>query len=137
MTTPVGFTDATEAAILNCYVGGTSITAPAACYLGVFSAAPGDDGAGGTELSGNGYARLSVRSKFGTPATEGGVGITNDVAFDMAAATGSGWLAGVAVGLFAASSGGTAFAATSASLPALTATQFHHFNVASLTFTLT
>lgn len=134
MTTPNGFTDGAEAAILNCYVGGTNITAPAACYLGVFSTAPDDAGAGGTELSGNGYARLSVRAKFGTPATVGS--ISNDAAFDMAAATGSGWLAGLAVGLFAASSGGTPFAVQGASLPALTAGQFHHFNIGALAFTL-
>lgn len=135
MTTLIGFTDATEAAILNCYIGGTNITAPAACYLGIFSTAPDDAGAGGTELTGNGYARLSVRAKFGTPATADS--ITNDTAFDMASATGSGWLAGVAVGLFAASSGGTAFAGTVVALPALVAGQFHHFGVGSLSMTLT
>lgn len=133
MTTCAGFTDATEAAILNCYVGGTNITAPAGCYLAFFSTAPADDGSGGVELSGNGYARTSVRAKFGTPATAGS--IVNDTAFDGATASGS-WSAVVAIGLFAASSGGTAFAAQPVSLPALTTGQFHHFPIGSAIFNL-
>jgi hypothetical protein len=135
MTTAVGFTDAQAAAVLNGFVRGTTIALPAGTYLGVMSAAHSDAGSGGTELTGNGYARKDVRSLFGTAATSGNTGISNDAAVDMATASGA-WLAGVQVGLFAASSGGTPFALGAASLPALVTGQFHRFIIGALTFTL-
>ncbi len=134
MTTANGLVDATEAAILNCYVGGTSITAPAACYLGIFSTAADGAGAGGVELAGNGYARKSCRAFFATPATAGT--ISNDGAFQTATASGA-WLAGVQIGLFAASSGGVPFAVGPAVLPILANGNYHNFPVASITATLT
>jgi hypothetical protein len=125
-----GWTDATEAAILNCYLNQTNITAPTAIYLGIFSADPNDAGAGGTELTGNGYARVEVTNAF-PAATTGNV--SNNVVIDFPAATGA-WSAGTSLGLFTASSGGTPIRVWAKALSALSAGQFHRIASGALTF---
>lgn len=45
--------------MLDHILGTTSFTMPTAVYLALFTAAPSDAG-GGTELSGNGYARQDI-----------------------------------------------------------------------------
>jgi hypothetical protein len=74
-------------------------------YVGLFSAAPANDAAAGTELSGNGYQRQPVT--FGAPATDSGnvrkISNTNNISFGPASAD---WLQAVAFGIFDASSGG-------------------------------
>ena len=50
------FTDYTENLVLNYLLTANSVTRPTAWYVGLFTAAPSDTG-GGTEVSGNGYAR--------------------------------------------------------------------------------
>ena len=72
-----GFTDATEAAVLDCYFNQTNITAPTAIYMALYSANPADAGSGGTELSGNNYSRVDVTASFS--AASGGA-LTNNVA---------------------------------------------------------
>lgn len=75
-------------------------------FAGLFSAAPADDAAAGTELSGNGYARHAIT--FGAPVTDTGnvrkVANTNLISFGPATAD---WAAAVAFGIFSAVSGGT------------------------------
>ncbi len=76
-----------------------AFTAPAGQYLALYSVAPTDAG-GGTELSGNGYARQSVT--FG--ASSGGVASnTNTVTFT---ASGGDWSAAIHGAIFDAVSGG-------------------------------
>jgi hypothetical protein len=127
-----GFSNAVEAAILDCYFNQTNITAPTAIYLALFSVAPDDAGAGGTELSGNGYARVDVTTKF-SAASSGAV--TNDQAIDFPTASGA-WSAAVAWGLYTASSGGTYIFGDTCSLGALSANQFHRIPVGDLDVTL-
>lgn len=74
--------DYAENELLDHLLGTGAFTAPSAVYLALFTAAPSDSG-GGTEVSGNGYAR-------------------QEVAFDAAA---SGSAASSAVEVFTASGG--------------------------------
>jgi hypothetical protein len=126
-----GWSDAVENAILNCYLRGTNITAPANRFLAIYSSSPTDAG-GGTELSGNGYARVDVTSSFGNPAASGA--LSNSVVIDFATASGN-WAAGTAVGLFDASTNGNLLAWTTHALDALTANQFHRIAIGDLDFT--
>lgn len=132
-----GFTDATEAAVLNCYFRQTNITAPTAVWMGIFSTAPNDAGAGGTELTNGtapGYARVDVTASFGNAATADSITSTVDILTPVS--TGA-WPAGDAVGFFTASTGGTAFAFSPDNLPALTgANEQHRIPAGSLTVTL-
>jgi hypothetical protein len=95
-----GFTDS----VLN-VLRGTNITAPAAVYVGLFSTAPANDGASGTELAGNGYARQAVT--FGAPVADVGnvrkVSNTNTITFGPATAD---WLQAVAFGIWDAATNG-------------------------------
>jgi hypothetical protein len=53
------FTDHTENLVLNFLLTTNTATRPTAWYVGLFTAAPSDTG-GGTEVSGNGYARVAI-----------------------------------------------------------------------------
>lgn len=92
-------------AVLN-VLRGTNIVAPAGVYVGLFSAAPANDGASGTELAGNGYARQQVT--FGAPAADAGnvrkVSNTNTITFGPATAD---WLQAAAFGIWDAATNGT------------------------------
>lgn len=63
-------TDAAEKAILDHILGVAPMTAPAQVYLGLFTAAPGEEG-GGTEVSGGGYARVAVGFSAAEVAADG------------------------------------------------------------------
>lgn len=82
------FTDYTENLVLNWLLTTNSATRPTAWYIGLFTAAPSDAG-GGTEVSGNGYARKATGtiSVSGTNPTNA----TNDAAIEFAAASGGNW----------------------------------------------
>lgn len=123
-----GFSNAVEAAILDCYFNQTNITAPTAIYLALFSSAPDDAGSGGTELSGNSYARVDVTAAFS--AASGGA-VTNSAAVDFPTASGA-WSAAVAWGIYTASSGGTYIFGDSCSLGALSSGQFHRIPAGDL-----
>ena len=75
-------------------------------YVGLFSAAPANDAAAGTELTGNGYQRQAAT--FGAPATDTGnvrkIANTNNISFGPASA---GWLQAVAFGIFDGQTNGT------------------------------
>lgn len=75
-------------------------------YVGLFSAAPANDAATGTELAGNGYQRQAAT--FGAPATDTGnvrkIVNTNNISFGPASAS---WPQAVAFGIFDAQTNGT------------------------------
>lgn len=100
----VGVTKYLEAAILGWLFNGGSLTAPASLYLGLFTAAP-DAIAGGTECSGNGYARARLANAIGSwdVAAAGAKTLTTCVGFPVASGS---WGTVVAIGLWDASSGG-------------------------------
>jgi len=81
------FTDYTENLALTYLFTTGSVTRPTAWFVGLFTAAPSDTG-GGTEVTGNGYARVSAGtiSGSGTATT-----FTNAAAIEFAAASGGNW----------------------------------------------
>jgi hypothetical protein len=100
------FTDYTENLALTYLFTTGSATRPTAWYVGLFTAAPSDAG-GGTEVSGNGYARVvtGTISGSGTATT-----FTNAAAIEFAAASGGNWGTIGWAGIFTASTGGTLLA---------------------------
>lgn len=85
---------------------GTSITAPANFYVALFTTAT-DDASGGTEVSGNNYARVAISAASGSwAASSGGNGVTSNVsAVTFPTSTGS-WGTVTHWALYDASSGG-------------------------------
>jgi hypothetical protein len=100
------FTDYTENLALTYLFNTGSVTRPTAWYVGLFTAAPSDTG-GGTEVTGNGYARVSAGtiSGSGTATT-----FTNAAAIEFAAASGGNWGTIGWAGIYTASTGGTLLA---------------------------
>lgn len=100
------FTDYTENLVLTWLFTGDSATRPTAWYVGLFTAAPSDTG-GGTEVSGNGYARVATGtiSVTGTATTA-----TNSAAIEFAAASGGNWGTITHAAVFDASSAGNMLA---------------------------
>ncbi len=97
--------DFQENRILNAEFGNTAFTQDDPIYLALFSAAPSDTG-GGTELTGNGYARIAVEtganSEWNT-ASAGVVDNTNEIVYT---ASGGNWSEVVAMGQYDALTGG-------------------------------
>lgn len=75
--------DYAENKVLDVITGTATFTAPATVYLGLSTASMNDDDSG-TELSGNGYARVAVSFS----AASGGT-TSNSAAIEFSAATGS------------------------------------------------
>jgi len=99
------FTDYLEAKLLDHTFRNVAYTSPSAVYLGLFTAAPSDTG-GGTELSGDAYARQAVTmATSGTSPTL----CTNSSAVEFPTATAS-WGTLVAVAVFDASTSGNMLA---------------------------
>lgn len=100
--------DFTKAKFLNLLFGGTAWSGkPATLYFALYTSAPTSAG-GGTQVSGNGYARVGVTAgtaKFTVTANA----VTNDDAITWPQATGN-WGDIVAVGIFDAASGGNLLA---------------------------
>jgi hypothetical protein len=128
-----GFSNATRRAILDCYFNQTNITAPTAIYLALFSTAHNDDGTGGTELTGNGYARVDVTAAFSAAS---GNAVTNSAAVDFPTASGA-WAAANGWALMSASSGGTYILGAACSLPALASGEFHRIPAGDIDFSIT
>lgn len=98
------YSDYLELKVLDHLLGLTSYTPPATLYVALYTSAP-SDGGGGTEISGNGYARVAVTNNATNwPAASGGQK-SNGTAITFSVATGS-WGTVVAFGLFDASTGG-------------------------------
>ena len=73
------FSDYAENAVLNHIVGKTAFTMPTA-YVALFTAAPSDSG-GGTEVTGNNYARKSTAAADWTTASGGAISNANAITF--------------------------------------------------------
>jgi len=101
------FNDYTENLVLTYLFTTGSATRPTAWYVGLFTAAPSDTG-GGTEVSGNGYARVvtGTISVSGTSPTLA----TNNAAIEFAAASGGNWGVIGWAAVFDAASGGNMLA---------------------------
>jgi hypothetical protein len=100
------FSDYTENLLLNWLLTTNSATRPTAWFVGLFTAAPSDTG-GGTEVTGNGYARVATGtiSISGTSTTA-----TNAAAIEFAAASGGNWGTITHAAIFDASTGGNMLA---------------------------
>ena len=98
----MSFTNFLETEVLDHVFGGNAYTAPVTLYTGLYTASPSDTG-GGTELSGDGYARQA------TAFTVTGNTASNTDAEEWATATGS-WGTITHVGVFDASTGGNLMA---------------------------
>ena len=101
------FNDYTENLVLTWLFTTSSATRPTAWYVGLFTAAPSDTG-GGTEVTGNGYARKATgtMSVSGTAPTTA----TNDSAIEFDAASGGNWGTIGWAAVFDASTGGNMLA---------------------------
>jgi hypothetical protein len=97
------FTDYSENLVLNWLFTTNSATRPTAWFVGLFTAAPSDSG-GGTEVSGNGYARKATgtMSVSGTSPTN----CTNGSAIEFDAASGGNWGTITHIAIFDASTSG-------------------------------
>ena len=91
-------------AVLN-VLRGTDITAPAAVYVGLLSALPADDSAGGTELTGSGYERQEAT--FGAPGAGTGNArkVANSAPITFGPATVD-WLEAIGFGVYDAETDG-------------------------------
>ena len=100
-----GKSDYLELKLLDHVFGATVFTTPATVYLALFSVSPGDTG-GGTELVGNGYARVAVTNNV-TNWPNAAAGLkSNGAAFAFPVAITSNWAGAVAFGIFDASTAG-------------------------------
>ena len=95
-----GFTTYLQQEILDHIFGNGAYSAPTV-HVGLFTAAPSDAG-GGTEVSGNSYARVNASALFGAAS---GTAIANDGAITFPTATGS-WGTITHFGVFDASTAG-------------------------------
>jgi hypothetical protein len=101
------FTDHTENLVLTWLLTNGTATRPTAWFVGLFTAAPSDTG-GGTEVTGNGYARVATGTinVSGTSPTNA----TNAAAIEFAAASGGNWGSIGWAGIFDASTSGNLIA---------------------------
>lgn len=95
-----GKSDYLENALLDHVLRNTAFTSPTTVYVGLYTATPSDAG-GGTEVSGNAYARQSVAFS----AASGGA-ITNSGVITFPTPTPSGWGTVTHFGMFDAVSAG-------------------------------
>jgi hypothetical protein len=101
------FNDYTENLVLTFLFTTSTATRPTAWYVGLFTAAPSDTG-GGTEVTGNAYARkvTGTMTVSGTSPTAA----TNSAAIEFAAASGGNWGSIGWAAIFDASTGGNMLA---------------------------
>lgn len=102
MVAAAGLTDAAENLVLDHFLRGVTHTPWSTIYVRLYSTAPQDDGTGGVELAGTGYAPQAVAFGSYTSrrlASSGAVTFTNS--------GGTPWPQAVAFGLASAASGGT------------------------------
>lgn len=103
------FSDFLENELLDHVFGNAAYSAPSNTYVGLYTAAPTDAG-GGTEVSGNGYTRVTVANNATNwPAASGGAK-SNGVAITFPTASGGNWGTVVAVGIFDAATLGNLLA---------------------------
>ena len=108
-----GVSNAWKANFMSYFFGGTAIpSAPTTLYIAAFTVMPADDGTGGTEVSGGGYARIAVTNNTTNfpAATAANPTVSElNVSFSFPTATAN-WMSGaniVGFGLYSASTAGT------------------------------
>jgi len=100
----MGKTNYLENEVLKLSLGkALALTLPITPYLALFTTLPGEDGTGGVEVSGGGYARVNVSSAFPTPSGTGSVTNSTDINFGTASGN---WGNVKGVGILTAASGG-------------------------------
>lgn len=107
-----GLSQYLEKKVLDHLFGKTTYTAPATCYVGLFTALPSDSG-GGTEVSGGSYARLAITNNTTNfPNASGGSPSqkTNGTTATWAAGPSADWGLIVGFGIFDAPSSGNLLA---------------------------
>tara|TARA_Y100001938_G_scaffold146981_1_gene227133 strand:- start:1257 stop:1640 length:384 start_codon:yes stop_codon:yes gene_type:complete len=126
----MSFSNFLELEILDHVFRNSAYTAPSTIHVALFTSAPNDAG-GGTEVSGNGYARQSMAFSAASSGS-----ISNSGSVEFPTATGSQGTI-THVGLFDASSGGNllAYGALSASKTVDSGDVFR-FNASSVTISL-
>ena len=102
------FSNYLENALLNQIFRGTAYSFPGTLYVGLYTVAPSDAG-GGTEVSGNNYARVSVTANTSNWAESTSGATSNSGAITFPQASGN-WGTVVALGIFDASSSGNLLA---------------------------
>lgn len=125
-----GKTNTHEAAVINHFLRGTNETTKTA-YLALYSTAPGES-TSGTELSGNGYARILVG--LGAPTD----GVSTNAGTITFTASGGAWSQIVGHGICDASTAGTVqYFQDSVSGPTLADGDSYAFDAADVTVTET
>ena len=130
--------DYLERRILDHMLGGPDFGRPATVYLALFTAVP-DDAGGGTEVSGNGYARAAVANNatnWPAAATDASGNTTkkNGVKISFPAATGS-WGNIVGGAIYDAASGGNRLFWASFTAVAINTGDVANFAVNAITLT--
>lgn len=97
--------DYLENKFLDHVLGNTAYSVPATVYVALYTATPNDAG-GGTEVSGNGYARASVTNNTTNWPNASGGSKSNGAAIQFAAASGGSWGTVTHFALFDAASAG-------------------------------
>ena len=98
------FTNFLENALLNRIFNGAALNLPSTLYIGLFTAAPTDAG-GGTEVSGNNYARLAVPADTTNFPTVTSGTVQNALTLTFAIPSGN-WGTVTHIGIFDAATGG-------------------------------
>ena len=98
------FSNYLENALLNRVFNGATLTLPSTLYIGLFTAAPTDAG-GGTEVSGNNYARLAVPADATNFPTATSGTIQNALTLTFAIPSGN-WGTVTHIGIFDAATAG-------------------------------
>lgn len=101
-------TNTTEELALNYLLTTGSVTRPTAWYVGLFTATPGEAG-GGTEVSGNGYARQAVTFDPASTPSNNLTFCDNSSTITFPTATGGNWGTITSIGIFSASTSGTLY----------------------------
>jgi hypothetical protein len=93
-------------ALLDFVLGDGSYAPPSSLFFGLFTAMPNNNGTGGAEVAGNGYARVGVTNTPSSWVAESDGTKSNANAIAFPTATGS-WNILRGVGIWNAASGGT------------------------------
>jgi len=102
---PGSFADFLEDELLDHTFAGQSYAAPATHYIALYTVAPNGAG-GGTEVSGNGYARVAVTANLTNWPASVGSAIANGAAFVFPTASGGNWGTIVAMAILDAATAG-------------------------------
>lgn len=127
--------DYLEIKLISLVLGATAFAAPANVYIALFTVLPADDGTGGTEVSGTGYARVAVvNNTTNWPVTTTGTK-SNGVTFSFPSPGGA-WGTVVGFGIYDAAAAGNLLYYGALSAPKTIATgQVYKFTAGSLQVT--